>query len=72
MKVTKGLRDLANSPELRPATPPPLPFFTDENVSTMIGMPAPLHLPGVRARRSYVERYPPQIDEPVVIELVNS
>jgi hypothetical protein len=51
--------------------PIPLLFFPDETEHTHVGMPAPLHLPAAPARKaSYVERYPPCLDTPVVVELV--
>lgn len=42
------------------------PFGTP--ACTMVGMPAPMHLPA--RRRTYADKYPPQIDEPVEILIV--
>lgn len=53
----------------RPGTPPPLLFFPGEYEHTLVGIPAPNHLPAPR-RKSYAERYPPQLDAPVVVEFV--
>ncbi len=37
---------------------------------TIVGLPAPAHLPGPLPGDSYARKYPPKIDEPVIIELV--
>lgn len=51
--------------------PLPLLFFPDDTEHTQVGMPAPMHLPAAPARKaSYVERYPPQLDAPITIEIV--
>lgn len=51
--------------------PIPLLFFPDDAEHTQVGMPAPLHIPAMPARKaSYVERYPPRLDVPATIEIV--
>lgn len=55
----------------RPGTPTPLLFFPeDERGHTFVGMPPPMHLPAQPVRKSYADRYPPQLDAPVVVEFV--
>jgi len=44
--------------------------IVEPRVHTMVGIPAPAHLPGPRAGERYALRYPPKIDEPVILMLV--
>jgi hypothetical protein len=42
----------------------------EARVHTMVGLPAPAHLPGPRVGDRYRQRYPPKIDDPVILEIV--
>lgn len=42
----------------------------EPRVHTMVGIPAPAHLPAPRVGERYALRYPPKIDDPVIVEIV--
>jgi hypothetical protein len=42
----------------------------EQRVHTLVGLPAPERLPGPRPGERYALRYPPKIDDAVVIEIV--